>query len=179
MDDKDGTGGVPRFVGRRNVRAGEVAVGGDAQGAALAPGSRVVNCTTVNNVLPEVRWPLRVGAVPPLASSFQPRPALRALVEAARADGQDVVLAQPAESGRVLVGEGGVGKSQLAASYYLASGADLAVWTTAKGERGSWSRTSRRPRVGSGLRARTARTTRPTRGPCWSGCRPPIAVGWW
>jgi len=96
----------------------------------------VVNRTTVNNVLPEVQWPLRVGAVPPLASSFQPRPALRALVEAARADGQDVVLAQVAESGRVLVGEGGVGKSQLAASCYLASGADLAVWTTAKGGTG-------------------------------------------
>ncbi|MFB8129774.1 FxSxx-COOH system tetratricopeptide repeat protein [Streptomyces mirabilis] len=136
MDDTDGAGGVPRFVGRRSVRAGEVAVGGDAPGSALAPGSRVVNRTTVNNVLPEVRWPLRVGAVPPLASSFQPRPSLRALVQAARADGQDVVLAQPAESGRVLVGEGGVGKSQLAASYYLASGADLAVWTTAKGGTG-------------------------------------------
>ncbi|MFD9285692.1 tetratricopeptide repeat protein [Streptomyces mirabilis] len=134
--DKDGAGGVPRSVGRLTVRGGEVAVGGDAPGSALAPGSRVVNHTTVNNVLPEVRWPLRVGAVPPLASSFQPRPSLRALVEAARADGQDVVLAQPAESGRVLVGEGGVGKSQLAASYYLASGADLAVWTTAKGGTG-------------------------------------------
>ncbi|WP_326760310.1 tetratricopeptide repeat protein [Streptomyces phaeochromogenes] len=136
MEDKDSASGVPRFVGRRTVRAGEVAVGGDAPGSALAPGSRVVNRTTVNNVLPEVRWPLRMGAVPPLASSFQPRPSLRALVEAARADGQDVVLAQPAESGRVLVGEGGVGKSQLAASYYLASGADLAVWTTAKGGTG-------------------------------------------
>ncbi|WP_406353179.1 tetratricopeptide repeat protein [Streptomyces sp. NBC_00658] len=136
MDDKDGAGGVPRSVGRRKVRAGEVAVGGDASGAALAPGARVVNRTTVNNVLPEVRWPLRVGAVPPLASSFQPRPSLRALVEAARADGQDVVLAQPAESGWVLVGEGGVGKSQLAASYYLSSDADLAVWTTAKGGTG-------------------------------------------
>ncbi|MFD5833911.1 tetratricopeptide repeat protein, partial [Streptomyces collinus] len=127
---------MTRSVSRRTVRAGEVAVGGDAPGSALAPASRVVNHTTVNNVLPEVPWPLRVGAVPPLASSFQPRPSLRALVEAARADGQDVVLAQPAESGRVLVGEGGVGKSQLAASYYLASGADLAVWTTAKGGTG-------------------------------------------
>ncbi|MFF3451314.1 tetratricopeptide repeat protein [Streptomyces sp. NPDC002667] len=133
--DKDSVG-VPRFAGRRNVRAGEVAVGGDASGAALAPGSRVVNRTTVNNVLPEVQWPLRVGAVPPLASSFQPRPSLRALVEAARADGQGVVLAQSAESGQVLVGEGGVGKSQLAASYYLASSADLAVWTMAKGGTG-------------------------------------------
>ncbi|MFD0069316.1 hypothetical protein, partial [Streptomyces sp. NPDC127574] len=75
----------------------------------------MVNRTTINHILPEVRWPLRVGAVPPLASSFQPRPSLRVLVEVARADGQDVVLAQPAESGRVLVGEGGVGKSQLAA----------------------------------------------------------------
>ncbi|MFF3612755.1 tetratricopeptide repeat protein, partial [Streptomyces sp. NPDC002580] len=134
--DKDGAGSVPRFVGRRTVRAQGAAVGGDASGSALAPGSRVVNRTTVNHVLPEVKWPLRVGAVPSLVSSFQPRPSLRALVEAARTDGQDVVLAQPAESGRVLVGEGGVGKSQLAASYYLASGADLAVWTTAKGGTG-------------------------------------------
>ncbi|MES4890415.1 tetratricopeptide repeat protein, partial [Streptomyces sp. NPDC096012] len=46
------------------------------------------------------------------------------------------MLTQPAESGQVLVGDGGVGKSQLAASYYLASGADLAVWTTAKGGTG-------------------------------------------
>ncbi len=136
MGEKDGARGVSRFVGRRTVRAGEVAVGGNAPGAALAPGSRVVNRTTINSVLPEVQWPLRVGAVPPLASSFQARPALRALVEAVRADGQDVVLAQPAESGRVLVGDGGVGKSQLAASYYLAAGADLAVWTTAKGGTG-------------------------------------------
>ncbi|MFJ3438869.1 tetratricopeptide repeat protein [Streptomyces cyaneofuscatus] len=55
------------------------------------------------------------------------------MIEAAREDGEDVVLAQPVESGRVLVGEGGVGKSQMAASYYLDSDADLAVWTTAKG----------------------------------------------
>ncbi|MFF9922770.1 tetratricopeptide repeat protein, partial [Streptomyces globisporus] len=71
--------------------------------------------------------------MPPLASSLQHRPELRALIRAAREDGEDVVLAQSAESGRVLVGEGGVGKSQLAASYYLDSEADLAVWTTAKG----------------------------------------------
>ncbi|MFF2235710.1 tetratricopeptide repeat protein, partial [Streptomyces anulatus] len=71
--------------------------------------------------------------MPPLASSLQYRPELRALIKAARKDGEDVVLAQPVESGRVLVGEGGVGKSQLAASYYLDSEADLAVWTTAKG----------------------------------------------
>ncbi|MFE1333310.1 tetratricopeptide repeat protein [Streptomyces microflavus] len=55
------------------------------------------------------------------------------MIEAAHEDGEDVVLAQPVESGRVLVGEGGVGKSQMAASYYLDSDADLAVWTTAKG----------------------------------------------
>ncbi|MDH6493689.1 tetratricopeptide repeat protein [Streptomyces sp. SAI-127] len=119
---------------RRGVRGGQVAVGGDAAGAALGPNARVVNRTTINiNVRPEMGWPLRVGAVPPLASSFLPRTALRALVETARDPGQDVELGEATEAGRVLAGEGGVGKSQLAVSYYLRSSADLAVWTTAKG----------------------------------------------
>ncbi|MET9459926.1 hypothetical protein ABZY05_33375 [Streptomyces canus] len=127
---KESAGGVSR----RGVRGGQVAVGGDAAGAALGPNARVVNRTTINNnVRPEMGWPLRVGAVPPLASSFLPRTALRALVETARDPGQDVEFGEATEAGRVLAGEGGVGKSQLAASYYLRSSADLAVWTTAKG----------------------------------------------
>ncbi|MEU0948328.1 hypothetical protein ABZ379_37420 [Streptomyces canus] len=116
---------------RRGLRGGQVAVGGDA---ALGPNARVVNRTTINNIVrPEMEWPLRVGAVPPLASSFLPSTALRAVVETARDFGQDVGLGKATDAGRVLEGEGGVGKSQLAASYYLRPSADLAVWTTAKG----------------------------------------------
>ena len=76
----------------------------------------------------EVAWPLRVGAIPLLASAFQARSGLRAKVEVARAQGAGVVLTQ------VLSGGGGVGKSQLAASYAdlaLAAGTDLVVWVNA------------------------------------------------
>ncbi|WP_213450393.1 FxSxx-COOH system tetratricopeptide repeat protein [Rhizomonospora bruguierae] len=73
-------------------------------------------------------WPQRVGDIPVLASAFQPRTGLRAHIGAARGDGGTVVLTQ------VLSGGGGVGKSQLVASYAvraIAEGTDLVVWVNA------------------------------------------------
>ncbi|WP_299540685.1 FxSxx-COOH system tetratricopeptide repeat protein [uncultured Streptomyces sp.] len=73
-------------------------------------------------------WPLEIGAVPSLASAFQPRTALREQVDTARAQGASAVLTQ------VLSGGGGVGKSQLAAAYAneaLHDGTDLVLWTPA------------------------------------------------
>lgn len=132
-----GSGGTPPRAARRSVKAGGIAIGGSATGAAIGDNARMVQRTTIHyGNGPTVHWPVRVGAVPPLASSFQARSDLRELIDAARDHGEDVVLSQPSASGSVLVGEGGVGKSQLAASYYLRSTADLAVWTTAKGGMG-------------------------------------------
>jgi hypothetical protein len=77
---------------------------------------------------PPPTWPQRVGSVPPLASAFQARSGLREKVAAARIRGMAVVLTQ------VLSGGGGVGKSQLAASYAdqaLRGGTDLVVWVDA------------------------------------------------
>ena len=75
-----------------------------------------------------VSWPVLVGQVPALASAFQDRPGVRERVDAARSAGGSVVLTQ------VLSGGGGVGKSQLAASYArdaVAAGTDLVVWADA------------------------------------------------
>ncbi|MFF1904322.1 tetratricopeptide repeat protein [Kitasatospora sp. NPDC058218] len=77
---------------------------------------------------PEPQWPVLIGALPILASAFQPRAAVRAKVDEARAGHETVVLTQ------VLAGGGGVGKSQLAASYAhraLREGVDLIVWAAA------------------------------------------------
>ncbi|MFB8171343.1 tetratricopeptide repeat protein, partial [Kitasatospora purpeofusca] len=74
------------------------------------------------------RRPVRVGAVPPLASAFQPRPGLREEIDRARERNATVVLTQ------VLSGGGGVGKSQLAAHYAHrahAEGVDVLVWVNA------------------------------------------------
>ncbi|MEK2494789.1 FxSxx-COOH system tetratricopeptide repeat protein [Kitasatospora purpeofusca] len=72
--------------------------------------------------------PVRVGALPPLASAFQPRPGLREEIDRARERNATVVLTQ------VLSGGGGVGKSQLAAAYAhqaRAEGMDVLVWVNA------------------------------------------------
>lgn len=75
-----------------------------------------------------VPWPLRVGAVPALASAFQARPDVQQRVAAARHGDRPTVPTQ------VLSGGGGVGKSQLAAQYAMAAidaGRDLVVWADA------------------------------------------------
>jgi NB-ARC domain len=73
----------------------------------------------------EIVWPVAVGSPPPLASAFQPRPAIMGQLD--RAEGT-VVLRQ------VLAGDGGVGKSQIAAGIYQSSRADLRVWVAAKSQ---------------------------------------------
>jgi tetratricopeptide (TPR) repeat protein len=72
----------------------------------------------------EVVWPLRVGAIPPLASAFQNRAGPREQIDTARRVGNGVVLS----------GGGGVGKSQLAAWYAtqaIKDDIDLVVWVNA------------------------------------------------
>ncbi|MGZ2360976.1 tetratricopeptide repeat protein [Streptomyces sp. 372A] len=76
----------------------------------------------------EVSWPVEIGAIPALATAFQPRTELRELIDTARMAGDSAVLTQ------VLSGGGGVGKSQLAAKYAteaLRDGTDLVLWATA------------------------------------------------
>ncbi|MET9117570.1 NB-ARC domain-containing protein, partial [Streptomyces longwoodensis] len=83
---------------------------------------------------PEVEWPIWVGTVPRLAAAFQSRAQAREGVTQARGEGGSVVLSQ------VLAGDGGVGKSQLAAALARElrdqdrsqdSGLDLLIWATA------------------------------------------------
>ncbi|MFI6967206.1 tetratricopeptide repeat protein [Streptomyces sp. NPDC050255] len=75
-----------------------------------------------------VSWPVEIGAIPALATAFQPRAGLREQIDTARMTGASAVLTQ------VLSGGGGVGKSQLAAAYAteaLGDGTDLVLWATA------------------------------------------------
>ncbi|WP_112138829.1 tetratricopeptide repeat protein [Glycomyces dulcitolivorans] len=71
-----------------------------------------------------VRWPHRIGTVPPLAASRQEREA-------------DGLLHESTASCLVLAGMGGVGKTQLAAAYatsrWDASELDLLMWVNASG----------------------------------------------
>jgi tetratricopeptide (TPR) repeat protein len=92
-------------------------------------------------------WPLRIGQVPALASAFQPRPGLRDQMAEARAastrtDNTDSADSRAGDGGgaggvvltQVLSGGGGVGKSQLAASYAgqaVRDRTDLVVWADA------------------------------------------------
>jgi hypothetical protein len=75
----------------------------------------------------QVLWPARVGRAPLLADAFQARPGLRGRVDAALAGGGSAVVTQ------VVAGDGGTGKTQLAASVFrdAAAGLDLGVWVSA------------------------------------------------
>lgn len=115
---------------RVTARGGGIAAGKDVSHNAVGPGSQVVDNrqTHIHHTPAEVAWPLEIGAVPALASAFQPRSALRERVDAVRAQGAGAVLTQ------VLSGGGGVGKSQLAAAYAseaLHDGTDLVLWAPA------------------------------------------------
>ncbi|MFC8776219.1 tetratricopeptide repeat protein [[Kitasatospora] papulosa] len=112
------------------VGDGGVGAGRDVSYNAIGQGSRVIDNrqTHIHHASAEVAWPLEIGAVPALASAFQPRSELRARVDAVRAQGAGAVLTQ------VLSGGGGVGKSQLAAAYAsdaLSDGTDLVLWASA------------------------------------------------
>ncbi|MFF0747626.1 tetratricopeptide repeat protein [Streptomyces sp. NPDC004267] len=111
-----------------DVRGGAVGVGRDAPYSAIGPHSTVIVHEAPAQGPDAVPWPLEIGTVPLLASAFQPRTELRERIDAVRADGRAAVLTQ------VLSGGGGVGKSQLAASYAaraVADGTDLVVWAPA------------------------------------------------
>ncbi|WP_051742281.1 tetratricopeptide repeat protein, partial [Kitasatospora sp. MBT66] len=104
-------------------------VGGTVQGDVFQAASVTVN-NTYQPAPPAVAvWrPVRVGAVPPLASASQPRPGLREAIDRARERNATAVLTQ------VLSGGGGVGKTQLAAAYAHrahAEGVDVLVWVNA------------------------------------------------
>jgi tetratricopeptide (TPR) repeat protein len=107
------------------TKSGRATANGTGLGTVIAnSGSMVMNLP-----LPPLAWPPQpVGGVPAEASAFQARTAVRALVEAARTGGTGVVLTQ------VLSGGGGVGKSQLAASYAheaIRGRKHLVVWVNA------------------------------------------------
>lgn len=103
-----------------------------AQGAQVnsAGGNTQIN---VHAVPPQLNpWPIVVGSIPMLATAFQPRADVRSML----------ALAQPSSPGvvptYVLVGGGGIGKTQLAASTAFQAVAlqgdgrrDLVVWVTA------------------------------------------------
>jgi tetratricopeptide (TPR) repeat protein len=97
-----------------------------ATGGSLAAGR--IDHLDYHQPVPVVSWPARVGRVPGLASAFQDRAGLREQIQQARSRSGQVVLTQ------VLSGGGGMGKSQLAASYAHAAlhdGTDLVVWAEA------------------------------------------------
>lgn len=79
--------------------------------------------------------PLQVSDGPPLATAFQPRQELLACIDDARASNTDGGGGTGGPLSVVLVGMGGVGKSQLAAHYFhravATSSADVVLWADA------------------------------------------------
>ncbi|MFJ2007830.1 tetratricopeptide repeat protein [Streptomyces chartreusis] len=114
-----------------------MAVGRDILASALGPNSQVDNSRHYHLPAPrtETEWPVRVGVPPLPASAFQPRPALRAAIAAARTAGDTAVLTGRAGGfTQVLSGGGGVGKTQLAAAYAYEAAllpTDLILWIPA------------------------------------------------
>ncbi|GAB2892019.1 tetratricopeptide repeat protein [Streptomyces mayteni] len=125
------SGPAPGSVNLR-VAEGGVGAGRDIAHSALGDNSSVVDNSSVHYHLPPpagpVSWPVQLGPLPPLASAFQPRSALRqAIAQGRQTDGR-VVLTQ------VISGGGGVGKTQLAgacAADALNAGTDLVMWVPA------------------------------------------------
>ncbi|MFF3735327.1 FxSxx-COOH system tetratricopeptide repeat protein [Streptomyces sp. NPDC002476] len=130
-----------------NAGAGSVVAGGAITGSALGDNSRVTYVEkqyVAQDGVPVV-WPVVVGTVPVLATSFQPRDELRRAVDEVRGHGRSVVLASDTPAGdqlrsgtrtpvQVMSGGGGVGKSQLAAAYAreaVEKNTDLVVWVPA------------------------------------------------
>jgi hypothetical protein len=84
--------------------------------------------TQVNVFGPQVDWPVLVGRAPLRADAFQERPGLRRAVEEMRSG------SRTSGAALVLAGDGGTGKTQLAAAFFdevRHGGADLAVWVSA------------------------------------------------
>ncbi|WNF29135.1 tetratricopeptide repeat protein [Streptomyces sp. C11-1] len=133
----DGTGvpgGEEHFLSAASVRVragdGGVGAGRDVSNNAFGPGSQVFDQRQYHlhpsGESPPVRWPLRIGRIPALASAFQPRAALRERI--------DATVSSESAAALVLSGGGGVGKSQLAAFYAaeaVRGGTDLVLWAPA------------------------------------------------
>ncbi|WP_405873031.1 tetratricopeptide repeat protein [Streptomyces sp. NBC_00005] len=104
-------------------------IGNTGPATANAPFSVAVSGSYYDNRAPiPLRWPRVFGSIPELASAFQPRAALREKIGQARVNSATVVLPQ------VLLGGGGVGKTQLAAAYAKEAqknGVDLIIWANA------------------------------------------------
>ena len=87
----------------------------------------------------QVVWPVRLGVVPPLAGSFNPRPETGLGLAGSLSPGEVTVLnpALDAENPDPLAAMGGTGKTQLAAalahSLWQAGTVDLMVWLAASG----------------------------------------------
>jgi Tetratricopeptide repeat len=110
----------------------------DSRGVQVGDGNIQVNVFAAE---PAVEWPVAVGVAPRAADAFQTRPLLEAAIRAFRRPGPS------AGSGStptvVFVGDGGVGKTQLAAAVFREAlsgdgsgggddaGVDLAVWVSA------------------------------------------------
>ena len=124
----------PAAPGPVNLHVAESGVGAgrDIDHSALGANSSVIDNRSVHYHLPAlaepVVWPIQLGPIPPLASAFQPRSALRQAIARSRQTDGRVVLSQ------VLSGGGGVGKTQLAAACAtdaLNTGTDLVMWVAA------------------------------------------------
>ena len=109
------TAGGPGPDGGRH----HVGVFGQAQVGVIGDGTNTVNIVTPRR---EISWPVVVGSPPPLATAYQHRTG----IAHAMADHSAVVLRQ------VISGDGGVGKSQIAAGWFGNSCAVVRVWV--KGE---------------------------------------------
>ncbi|MCQ1578941.1 tetratricopeptide repeat protein [Streptomyces parvus] len=127
-------GGEEAFLSAASVRVraagGGVGAGRDIANNAFGPGSQVFDQRQyhlhTDGESPPVAWPLRIGRVPALASAFQPRAALRERI--------DATMSAESPAALVLSGGGGVGKSQLAASYAaeaVREATDLVLWIPA------------------------------------------------
>ncbi|MFD9005050.1 tetratricopeptide repeat protein [Streptomyces sp. NPDC059582] len=84
---------------------------------------------------PRASLPHQVGVIPPRADSFQYRAEAGRLRETLTGGEAAILVGQDTVRGQVLVGMGGVGKSQLAADYartiWRAGEVDVLVWITA------------------------------------------------
>jgi hypothetical protein len=103
----------------------------NAQGTQI--GSRNLMVNQFIAAAPAVVWPVLVGRAPLRADAFQERRGLRDLVERALDPGATAVVTQ------VVAGDGGTGKTQLAAEAFervRQNGVDLAVWVTATSRTG-------------------------------------------
>ncbi|GIH15514.1 tetratricopeptide repeat protein [Rugosimonospora africana] len=95
------------------------------QGAQFGGGNVMVNQFMA--AVPATAWPVYIGRCPLQADAFQERPAIQSALSAADATAGAAVT-------RVLVGDGGTGKTQLAAALFdriRRNGVDLAVWVAA------------------------------------------------